>query len=186
MSGFLKILLHNVLDGPSTDPFPLGETFTPQRFRGKVQLNPEMCMGCGLCVHTCAAGAIDIRQREDKSGYDFTVWHNSCCLCASCRHYCPTHAITLTNDWHNAHPQEEKFSWIEHHFVPYVPCERCGTPIRRLPQSIADRIYVSNTDVNIAHILGLCPSCRQLEEAERTATLLVHIQTLEAPDVTNA
>ena len=33
MAGFLKVLFRNLLEGPSTDPFPLGETFTPDRLR---------------------------------------------------------------------------------------------------------------------------------------------------------
>lgn len=172
MAGFLKILLRNVLEGPSTDPFPLGETFTPKRFRGKVALNADLCMGCGICRHTCAAGAINIHVRPDQSGYDFTVWHNSCCLCASCRHYCPTGAITLTTDWHNAHAQEEKFTWLEQKFVPYVPCEGCGTPMRPVPPSIAKKIYINNSDVDIEKIIKLCPKCRQIEDARKHATPL--------------
>ena len=35
MAGFLKVLFRNLLEGPSTDPFPLGETFTPARLRGR-------------------------------------------------------------------------------------------------------------------------------------------------------
>lgn len=171
MAGFLKVLLRNVLEGPSTDPFPLGETFTPARFRGKVRLDPTLCMGCGMCAHTCAAGAIKIKVRSDNSGYDFTVWHNSCCLCASCRLFCPTKAITLTNDWHNAHTQEEKFNWVEHHFVPYEPCTECGTLMRYVPLSVAKRIYVNNPDIVTEHVITLCPKCRQMEDAKRTAAL---------------
>lgn len=165
MAGFLKVLFHNLLDGPSTDPFPLGETFTPERFRGKVTVDADICMGCGICRHVCAAGAINISPRPDQSGYDFTVWHNSCCLCAQCRHYCPVGAITLTNDWHNAHTQEEKYQWVEHKFVPYVPCADCGTPMRPLPMHVAKRIYVNNPDIDIERIVTLCPKCRQVEDA---------------------
>lgn len=167
MAGFLKVLFRNLLDGPSTDPFPAGETFTPDRFRGKVKVDPELCMGCGICRHTCAAGAINISPRADQSGYDITIWHNSCCLCASCRHYCPTEAITLTTDWHNAHPQSEKFEWTEHQFMPYVPCEGCGAPMRRLPIHIAKKIYAFNTDIDLEKIIKLCPKCRQVEDATR-------------------
>ena len=169
MAGFLKVLLRNVLQGPSTDPFPLGETFTPKRFRGKVVLDPDKCMGCGICRHTCAAGAINIHARADQSGYDFTVWHNSCCLCASCRHYCPTKAITLSDDWHNAHEQGEKFQWLEQHFVPYVKCEGCGTPMRPLPVEIAKKIYINNKDIDIESIVKYCPNCRRMADAQRNA-----------------
>ena len=180
MAGFLKVLLRNVLDGPSTDPFPLGETFTPRRFRGQVRVNPDLCMGCGMCMHVCAAGAIKIQKRSDRTGYDILVWHNSCCLCASCRHYCPVGAITLSNDWHNAHPQEQKFQWMEAQFVPYVACTHCGAPMRPLPKAIADNIYINNKDVDIDHILGLCPACRQMEDAKRTAAVVEKMAAMSA------
>ena len=98
---FLKILWDNLKKGPVTDAFPFGETYTPDRLRGRVEIDPALCVGCGTCVHVCAAGAINISKFEDGSGFEITVWRNSCCLCAQCRHYCPTKAVTLTNDWHS-------------------------------------------------------------------------------------
>ncbi len=164
---FLKVLAKNVLQGPSTDPFPLGETFTPERFRGKVSLDPDKCMGCGICRHVCAAGAINITVRSDQSGYDFSVWHNSCCLCGQCRHFCPMKAITLSNDWHNAHEQSQKFTWIEKKFVPYTRCVECGATMRQIPLEMAKKIYVHNTDIDPEHVIQICPSCRQVEDAKR-------------------
>ncbi len=177
MKKFLKVLAKNIVQGPSTDPFPLGETFTPEKFRGKVVVDTDLCMGCGACRFVCTAGAIHIEQRTKVSGdgapaggalgYDFTVWHNSCCLCASCRHVCPTKAITLSNDWHNAHEQSQKFTWNEQKFMPYTPCETCGAPMRLLPLEIAEKLYAHNTDVDAAHIVRICPQCRQQEDAAR-------------------
>jgi formate hydrogenlyase subunit 6/NADH:ubiquinone oxidoreductase subunit I len=165
MSGFAKILFNNVLKGPSTDPFPLGETFTPARFRGKVRVNPELCMCCGICKHVCTSGAINIKPRADQSGCHITVWHNSCCLCANCRTYCPMKAITLSNDWHNAHPQEQKYEWLERQFIPYASCAYCGVRMRQLPLEVAKKLYVNMKDVVPEQIIRLCPKCRQLEDA---------------------
>ena len=74
MAGFLKVLFRNLLEGPSTDPFPLGETFTPARLRGRAKVDPTLCMGCGVCRHVCAAGAINITHLPDGSGYTITIW----------------------------------------------------------------------------------------------------------------
>ena len=82
---FLKILWDNLKKGPVTDAFPFGETYTPDRLRGRVEIDPALCVGCGTCVHVCAAGAINISKFEDGSGFEITVWRNSCCLCAQCR-----------------------------------------------------------------------------------------------------
>ncbi|EPR37394.1 4Fe-4S ferredoxin iron-sulfur binding domain-containing protein [Desulfovibrio sp. X2] len=164
MFDFLKILAGNVVKGPSTDPFPFVEAKTPARFRGKVHMNPALCVGCAICRHVCAGAAIHIEERPDGSGYDFALWHNTCALCGLCRHYCPTGAISMSNDWHNAHPQSEKYEWCERHFVPFLSCEGCGAHIRPLPPALAGRIYADN-DVDAAHLMRLCPQCRQLESA---------------------
>ena len=162
MLGFLKILARNVAQGPSTDPFPFAETHTPRRFRGKVTMDPAKCVGCAICRHVCAGGAIRIEPREDRSGYDFTVWHNTCALCGLCRHYCPTGAITMTNDWHNAHLQERKYEWAEHHYVPYLRCTGCEAHIRMLPPDLATRVYANHAhDLDFPALLRMCPKCRQ-------------------------
>ena len=155
MASFLKVLFRNVLQGPSTDPFPLGETFTPDRQRGRVKIDPDLCMGCGMCKYSCAAGAIDIRPQPEGKGFTITVWRNSCCLCASCRHYCPTGAATLTNDWHTAHAQEDKY-----------------TLMRPLPKKLAERLYAYNTEIDRELIRTLCPECRRMLDARRNAGAL--------------
>ena len=145
---FLKILWDNLKKGPVTDAFPFGETYTPDRLRGRVEVDPALCVGCGTCVHVCAAGAINISKFEDGSGFEITVWRNSCCLCAQCRHYCPTKAITLTNDWHSAHRATEKY-----------------TQMRVLPQEVLNRIYAKHSEVDVDVISHLCPNCRRIDVA---------------------
>ena len=167
MPAFLKVLFNNVLAGPSTDPYPLGETFTPERFRGKVKIDPNLCIGCGICRHVCTSVAINITPREDLSGYDITVWHNSCCLCANCRAFCPMHAVSLSPDWHNAHPQEQKYTWVEKQFVPYADCIDCGAKIRPLPLETAKRLYAHDPTLDPERLRKLCPKCRCTEAAEK-------------------
>ncbi|MDR1857400.1 MAG: 4Fe-4S binding protein [Desulfovibrio sp.] len=165
MSSFLKVLFRNVLNGPSTDPFPLGETFTPDRLRGKVLIDPELCMGCGTCKEVCTAGAIDLSELADGSGFRITVWQNSCCLCASCRHYCPTGAASLIPDWHAAHPEEDKYVRIEQQTVKYEPCSNCGTLMRPIPAKLARKLYASSPELDPEQLRHLCPACRRLRDA---------------------
>lgn len=167
MASFLKVLFRNLLEGPSTDPFPFGETVTPERVRGRVKIDPELCVGCGICKKVCAAGAIDITRKADKSGYTITVWRNSCCLCASCRHYCPTGAMSVTNDWHSAHLESEKFECIEQHTINNIPCTHCGKLFRPLPLKMTQKLYAEKPDVDPEKVRNLCPNCRRLADAKR-------------------
>ena len=162
---FLKILWDNLKKGPVTDPFPFGETYTPERLRGRVEIDPELCLGCGTCVHVCAAGAINISKFADGSGFEITVWRNSCCLCAQCRHYCPTKAITLSNDWHSAHRATEKYTQITRAKVKYDYCAVCGAKMRVLPQAVLNRIYAKHSEIDVDVVSHLCPNCRRIDVA---------------------
>ena len=148
-----------------TDAFPFGETYTPDRLRGRVEIDPALCVGCGTCVHVCAAGAINISKFEDGSGFEITVWRNSCCLCAQCRHYCPTKAVTLSNDWHSAHRATEKYTQITRAKVKYDYCAVCGAKMRVLPQEVLNRIYAKHSEVDVDVISHLCPNCRRIDVA---------------------
>lgn len=126
-------------------------------------------MGCGICRDVCAAGAINITHLDDDSGYTITIWQNSCCLCASCRHYCPTGAMSISTDWHSAHPEAEKFERLEQHTIKYEPCANCGTLMRPIPRHLAERLYAGNPELDPELIRRICPKCRQIEDCKRNA-----------------
>jgi formate hydrogenlyase subunit 6/NADH:ubiquinone oxidoreductase subunit I len=176
---FLKILARNLLQGPSTEAFPYQEAPTPKRLRGRVTMDPQKCVGCGICRHVCAGRAINIQKNEQGTGYDYVIWHNSCALCGLCRHHCPTGAITLLNDWHSAHAQADKYNWAEHHFVPYLRCAECGAYIRLIPPELATRLY-AHSPVDMTKLMKLCPACRQKAEAVRMAGVAATRQQGEA------
>ncbi|MDR2851341.1 MAG: 4Fe-4S binding protein [Desulfovibrio sp.] len=166
MAGFLKVLFRNLLEGPCTDPYPFGKTFSPPSIRGKVLINPELCMGCGMCVYSCTAKAINITPLSDASGYTITVWRNTCCLCASCKHYCPMGAMSISDDWHLAHAADEKYALVERHTIKFTHCSNCGAMIRPLPLPMLKRLYAAS-DVDPEKIRSLCPKCRQIEAASQ-------------------
>lgn len=159
MGSFLKIALRNLIKGPSTDKYPFGETFVPEKLRGKIKHNPEICMACRICEHVCAGGAIRIEEVADGSGLDFVVWHNSCAFCGLCEHYCPTGAIHLTNDYHTAHLQQDKYTYTENSFIKYAQCSCCGKPIIPLVPKLTEMVYGENGDTK--GVSKMCPECRK-------------------------
>ncbi|MBQ7738133.1 MAG: hydrogenase [Desulfovibrionaceae bacterium] len=185
MAAFLKVLFRNLLEGPSTDPFPLAPTkMEPERLRGRVVVDEKLCMGCGICSHYCVAGAINIQHTDD--GHTITIWHNACCRCAACRQYCPVGAISLIKDWHSAHEEADKYKVVEQKAIAYEPCSVCGKKIRPVPTQILKKLYVNNTDIDLEHVQHLCPACRQLEDARRSAGLPAAAEKAAVEQTTDA
>jgi NAD-dependent dihydropyrimidine dehydrogenase PreA subunit len=56
-----------------------------------VQVNQELCAGCGVCVETCTEGAIQLV--DDKAVIDSIL----CRLCEACIDACPNGAITVVS-----------------------------------------------------------------------------------------
>ncbi len=158
MLSFLKVLARNLIQGPSTDPFPFGEAPTPKGFRGRVRFDAAACVGCRMCEHVCAGGAI--RFEENESELRFTLWHNTCAFCGLCQHYCRTGAIALTEDWHLSHRQEQKFAMVEQGTVPLVPCLGCGVSMIPATRELM-RIAYRETNGDIDRLRRLCPECRR-------------------------
>lgn len=181
MASFLKVLFRNLLDGPSTEALPTPDSPTPARLRGQCVVDPDLCVGCGMCKNACAAGAIDISPKEDNSGFKITIWRDSCCLCGSCRHFCPTGAMSLTNNWHHAHEDKDKFAQIDQQIINYTPCIHCGTLIRPLPLKMAEKLYANDPNIDPDRARRLCPKCRQLEDARRIEGKPANDQVKTAP-----
>ena len=161
---FLSVLFDNLRKGPSTDPFPFGETQTPKNYRGKVEYDASKCVGCKMCEHVCSGGAI--RFGEDDEGIHFVIWHNTCISCGLCAHYCPTKAITLSDNWHLAHPQSEKFEKVDHGVVPYRSCTGCGQRFLAAAPALMNRAF-AGTSPQTEELAALCPDCRRAASLRR-------------------
>lgn len=155
---FLKVIFRNLRQGPSTDPFPFGETFTPEALRGRIAFDASRCSVCRMCEHVCAGGAIHFE--ETPHGVEFILWHNTCTFCGLCEHYCVPKAIHLTNDWHLAHRQEDKYRMIEEGKMPFRRCRACSTSFLPASDALMEKVYHSPATIDSA-MSELCPDCRR-------------------------
>jgi ferredoxin len=160
----LKILLRNLVRGPSTVPFPFAPAWTPERMRGRIEFKLQSCTGCRACEQVCAPAAI--RFDKTPEGLRFMMWHNSCVFCGLCEFYCPTDAISNSNDWHMAHPVGDKYGMAIRETIPYVACAGCGNKtLASAPNPVG--VTPPFTPAEIEQQRNLCPACRKKALAER-------------------
>jgi formate hydrogenlyase subunit 6/NADH:ubiquinone oxidoreductase subunit I len=95
----------------ATEAYPGEKVEVAERFRGKLQWNPQVCTGCTLCVQDCPAKAIEIITLDKKAKRFVMRYHaDKCVYCGQCVESCRFDAITLINgEWELASSSPQDF-----------------------------------------------------------------------------
>ena len=94
----LPELWRTLFTRPITVRFPFVPLELPPYFRGKVTIEPALCIGCGLCVRDCPAFALEL-ERESREEFRLIHYHDRCAYCGQCQDVCRQGAIRLTNEY---------------------------------------------------------------------------------------
>ena len=121
--------------GRVTLPYPFQPHDPAPGFRGKIQVDPDLCFGCGGCANVCPAGVIVMNDRDQHTRVMEFFWQR-CTYCGRCAEVCPEDAIAMSQEFETATAKpEDMYIRLE---VFMGPCQRCGrcfvppTPLERM------------------------------------------------------
>ncbi|MEM3684205.1 MAG: 4Fe-4S binding protein [Conexivisphaerales archaeon] len=99
-------MFRTAMQQPVTVKYPFGPVIVAERFRGKLEIDPVKCTGCGVCEIVCPAAVITMahvgkrkigdREIEVKKPV-FDLY--SCISCGQCVDDCRFGALALTNNF---------------------------------------------------------------------------------------
>ena len=89
--GMTKTVLKNLFTLPATERYPFVQKTFLSGTRGKVDIEIEKCIYCGICQRKCPTAAI-IVTKEPKI---WTIDRMRCISCNACVEVCPKKCLAL-------------------------------------------------------------------------------------------
>lgn len=80
------------------------------RFRGRLNYDRSICIGCGTCLKVCPANAL---ERDPDDPKKIQVHNDRCCFCAQCNDACPVSALSMTTEFAFASDSGRKKETVE-------------------------------------------------------------------------
>lgn len=114
-----KTVTKNLLRGPATLMYPQRKRVFPEATRGRVEIDIEACIFCGMCNRRCPTYAIEV-TKDDKQ---WQIDRLKCCACNLCVEICPKKCLSMGNQY--APPLTDKRAGI---YLIKAPKEANPTP----------------------------------------------------------
>jgi hydrogenase-4 component H len=109
--------------GRVTLPYPFAPHDPLPGFRGRIEIDRDLCFGCGGCANVCPAGVIEITDKDQDTRVVEFRWAR-CTYCGRCEEVCPEGAVRMTPEFENATDDpRDLYLRLE---VLMGPCGRCG------------------------------------------------------------
>jgi formate hydrogenlyase subunit 6/NADH:ubiquinone oxidoreductase subunit I len=83
--------LSNLFSRPATRPYPFEVRAPPPGARGRLDLDLEVCVFCGICARKCPCGAITVSREAGT----FDLEPLRCVSCGACVEGCTKHSLSL-------------------------------------------------------------------------------------------
>jgi NADH-quinone oxidoreductase subunit I len=112
----LRMTFSNLLRAPVTYEYPEVKRPVAERFRGRIHLNLDTCIGCSLCMQVCPNLSCTMQEHEypsDKNKRKIfpQVEVAKCIYCGFCAEVCPTGAIYMSREFETARYDRREFHY---------------------------------------------------------------------------
>jgi formate hydrogenlyase subunit 6/NADH:ubiquinone oxidoreductase subunit I len=156
MPGILRVIANNVKGGAATVRLP-GSVPVPEGFRGRVSIDPQRCLACGMCSYVCVSDAIT--GLNQARSYVWAYDPGRCAFCARCVDRCPGHALSMEQAPAPIYRMRGALR-IERQ-IAFPPCPVCGAPHRPVTHDLLRMAFDGAVPDDTSLLVKLCERCRR-------------------------
>jgi len=153
----IKALLLSSRHKKITRPYPFIPLTPPENLRGRLEVDPNKCIGCGYCVRTCPSRLIEIQEKEDEKIVLF--YSGRCIYCGRCATACPEKAIRITHEFELATDNKQDLDIVIK--IKMVKCSICGKPFISLNMLNKQIERLQDKTEEQINKLKICSECRR-------------------------
>lgn len=167
MVKFLKIFSVSAREGTATRKYPFESPLVTPEFRGRIDIDPAKCVGCGACTRICPTKTLTLSYEGGEAVLRYFI--GRCIFCGMCAYVCPQNAITITKDFELAsYDLGDLYDEVVHRTVK---CSVCGKPFTttKLVMEVKTRV----NEKNMEELLNICPECRRRLTARHIGSRVV-------------
>ncbi|MGI5911590.1 MAG: 4Fe-4S binding protein [Syntrophomonadaceae bacterium] len=113
----LGITLKHHFNKKLSQQYPEERPYLQKRFRGRLYLEFDKCMACGICIRSCPNGVLSLEDARDevtkkKKLMSYTIDHQYCMFCNLCVESCTLNCLHFNHDFELASYQREDIKTV--------------------------------------------------------------------------
>jgi len=102
-------IFSNLLSKPSTRKYPYEKREPFAKARGKIDMDIDTCIFCGICSRKCPSGAISVNRNEKSWEID----PFKCIICSECEEVCPKKSIRTDAEYKTSAYVKDKLKYVQ-------------------------------------------------------------------------
>lgn len=102
-------IFNNLFSKPATRKYPFDKREPFSKARGRIDMEIDTCIFCGICSRKCPSNAIVV----DRNNKSWEIDPFKCIICGECEDVCPKKCIRTEGQYKASAYEKDKLKYVQ-------------------------------------------------------------------------